>query len=135
MQTKSNTAHSDFVLSFANIFFHFIHLGIISFFLIGWMWEKTLLAHFILSILILLSWCGLGIVYGFGYCLVTDIQWKIKKLMGRKPDTEYYIKYMADKMTGLDTDPRIVNAVTTYTYFIILSISTVLVLNRKFSFF
>ena len=118
-----------------NILFHLIHLGIIFFFLFGWLWQKTLTAHFILAILILLSWCGLGLLYGFGYCLVTDIQWKIKKRMGDEPSTEYYIKYMLDKLTGLDTNPNRVNAITTYTFFIILVFSTALVINRQFNFF
>jgi hypothetical protein len=118
-----------------NIFFHFVHLAIVFFFLFGWLSSKTLLAHFILSILILLSWSGLGVFYGFGYCLVTDIQWKIKKRMGQEPYTEYYIKYMLDKLTGLDLNSHTVNAITTAAFFIILLFSTVLILNRQFSFF
>jgi hypothetical protein len=135
MDAKSNTFLPGFFLSLANILFHFIHLAVITFFLLGWLWDRTLTAHFVLSLLILISWCGLGMIYGFGYCLITDIQWKIKKRLGQKPDTEFYIKYMADKLTGLDTDPRIVDAITTYTFFIIFFISTLLFLNKKFSFF
>ena len=118
-----------------NIFFHLVHLAIIFFFLFGWLLSQTVLAHFILSILILLSWYGLGFFFGFGYCLVTDIQWKTKKRMGQEPYTEYYIKYMLDKMTGLDLNPNTVNAITTYTFFIILLFSTALILNRRFNFF
>lgn len=118
-----------------NIFFHLAHLAIVFFFLLGWLSSKTLLAHFILSILILLSWYGLGIFYGFGYCLVTDIQWKIKKRMGQEPYTKYYIKYMLDRMTGLDMNPNTVNAITTYTFFIIFLLSTALILNRQLNFF
>jgi hypothetical protein len=134
MPSKSHTYQPNFLLWLSNILFHVIHIGVITFFLIGWLWDKTLPAHFILAILILLSWCGLGIFYGFGYCLITDIQWKIKKRLGEKPHTEYYIKYMVDKVTGLDTNPKTVDAITTYTFFIILFISTVLILNRKFGF-
>ena len=118
-----------------NIFFHLVHLAIIFFFLFGWLLSQTILAHFILSILILLSWYGLGIFFGFGYCLITDIQWKIKKRMDQEPYTEYYIKYMLDKMTGLDLNPNTVNAITTYTFFVILLFSTALILNRQFNLF
>lgn len=121
---------NDILLSLANIFFHLVHLSIVFFFLFGWLSERTLLAHFILSVLILFSWCGLGLLFGFGYCLVTDIQWKIKKRMGEEPYTEYYIKYMLDKVTRFDTNPNTVNAITTYSFFIIFIISSVLVFNN-----
>lgn len=135
MNSKAQTSPPGILLAAMNVLFHVIHLALIFFFLFGWLWQKTLLAHFIVSVLILLSWCGLGIFYGFGYCLVTDIQWKIKKRMGEKPYTEYYIKYMVDKVTGLDSNPTKVNAVTEYTFFIILVLSTVLVINRQFNIF
>lgn len=135
MTSNPMNSRPNIMLSLANIFFHLVHLAVVFFFLFGWLSGKTLPAHFILSVLILLSWCGLGIFYGFGYCLVTDIQWKIKKQMGEEPYTEYYIKYMIDKVTGLDTNPDKVNAVTTHTFFIILFISTILILNRQFHFF
>ena len=134
MISNLKSSQSNFILSLANILFHFVHLAIIFFFLFGWLAGKTLLAHFILSILILLSWCGLGIFYGFGYCLVTDIQWKIKKRMDEKPYTEYYIKYMIDKVTGFDTNPNTVNTVTQYSFFIILFISMFLISKRYIKF-
>lgn len=128
MGSNSNDSQpNSIMLSLANVFFHCVHLFIVFFFLFGWLSEKTLLAHFILSVLILLSWCGLGMWHGYGYCLVTDIQWKIKKRMGEYPYTEYYIKYMLDKVTGLDTNPQTVNKVTTYTFYVILVVSAVLV--------
>jgi hypothetical protein len=135
MSSNPNTSQANIILYMMNVFFHLAHITIIFFFLFGWLWQKTLLAHFILSIFILLSWCGLGLLYGFGYCLVTDIQWKIKKRMGKEPSTEYYIKYMMDKMTGLDLNPDTVNAITTYTFFIIFFLSTALVINKQFNFF
>jgi len=113
-------------LKLLNLIFHLIHLSVIFFFLFGWMFEITLLPHFILSVLILLSWFGLGAFYEFGYCIITDIQWKIKRLLKQEPATELYVKYMIDKVTGLDTNPRFINGVTTYTFFGILIISTIL---------
>src|SRR5512142_2195328 len=108
--------------------FHALHLGIIIFFLFGWMIRETRPAHYALTLLILLSWYGLGAFRGFVYCIITDIQWRIKKQLGNKPSTEYYIKYLIDNITGLDTRANIVNGVTTYAYFIILILSTILLL-------
>lgn len=114
--------------------FHALHLGIIIFFLFGWMIKETRMAHYALTLLILLSWYGLGIFRGFGYCIITDIQWKIKRRLGIKPSTEYYMKYLIDTITGFDTRANIVNGATTYTYFIILILSTILLLKGNVHF-
>ncbi len=130
---NANSLISKIVLGFLNILFHVIHLLIIFFYIFGWMMPETRMAHYILALLILFSWFGLGIFYGFGYCLVTDIQWKIKKKLGQDPGTEYYVKYAIDKVTGLNTNPKIINVVTSSAYFGILIISTILFF-RNFSF-
>ncbi len=125
---------SNNALKLLNLFFHLIHLSIISFFLFGWLFETMRLAHFILSLLTFISWFGVGFFYGFGYCFVTDIQWKIKKRLNQTPSTEFYIKYMIDKVTGLDTNPSIVNGMTTFVYFGILIISTIILSNTYLNF-
>jgi len=122
---------SENALRLLNIFFHLIHLSLIFFFLFGWLFEKMQLPHFILSLLILFSWFGLGAFFGFGYCLVTDIQWKIKRRLKQEPPTEFYMKYIIDKVTGLDTNPTFINGMTTYIFFGILIISTILLLFRR----
>lgn len=117
-----------FAFNLLDILFHALHLGIIIFFLFGWMIREARPAHYALALLILLSWYGLGVFRGFGYCVITDIQWNIKKRLGNEPSTEYYMKYLIDNITGLNTRASIVNGVTTYTYFTILIISTILLL-------
>lgn len=130
MSSEQKITQPNILLHMANMFFHLVHLTIVTFFLFGWLSSRTLMAHFLLSILILVSWCGLGIIYGFGYCLVTDIQWRIKRRMGEVPYTEYYMKYMLDKVTGRDLNAHKLNSITTYAFFIILLLSTALVLRR-----
>ncbi len=118
-----------YALKLLDFLLHLIHLSIIGFFIFGWLIESTRIAHFILSLLILISWCGLGIFFGFGYCLVTDIQWKIKKRLNQIPTTEFYIKYILDKMSGLNINPNIINGITTFAFFgiFIISISFILI--------
>jgi hypothetical protein len=122
-------------LKVVNLCFHLIHLAIIFFFMFGWLFDTLRLAHLILSFLILLSWCGLGIFFGFGYCLATDLQWKVKKRLNQEPSTEFYVKYMVDKVTGRDMNPSIINSITTYVFFGIFIISVILVSNTYFNFY
>ncbi len=123
---------SENMLKIIDVGFHLVHLSIIFFFLFGWLFETTQLAHFILSLFILLSWFGLGFIFGFGYCLVTDLQWRIKRRLNREPSAKLYIKYMLDKMMGWNSNPSVVNRVTIYVFFGIFSLSTILLFIRWF---
>lgn len=111
---------------FLNLVLHIIHLSIIGFFLFAWFLPEYRVLHLILSFSIFFSWFGLGLFYGFGYCLVTDIQWKLKKESGYDPETPYYIKYIVDKATGANINSKLSNMVTTYTFFVISILSIVL---------
>ena len=113
-------------LTILNVLFHALHMTIILFFLFGWMVKETRQLHYCLAVLILVSWYGLGLFFGFGYCLITDIQWRIKRHLSQTPSTEYYIKYLVDKIAGVNSRANIINGITTYTYFGILVVSTVL---------
>jgi len=117
---------SNHALKQLNICFHILHLSVIFFFLFGWLIEETRVAHYLLSLLILFSWFGLGIFLGFGYCVITDMQWKIKKRLNQEPQTKYDIKYMVDKVTGMDTCASFIHKMTAGVYYGILIIATVL---------
>lgn len=109
-----------------NSLLHIFHLTMIFFCLFGWIFSETRLAHFGLVLLILGSWFGLGLFFGFGYCPITDLQWRVKREYGEMPSTEYYVKYMIDKITGRDNNPKIVNNMTTYVLLGLAVISTIL---------
>ncbi len=123
--TNKNTKYS-LLLRFANVLFHITHLTTISFFLFAWLFEETRAAHYILSILILLSWHLLNC------CLITEIQWRIKGLLGERPPHDQYVKYLLDKITRRDLNPDATDKLTKYTYYIILVIATILLIDKKF---
>ena len=96
---------------------HAMHLSLILLLLIGWSIADTRFLHFLLVWLIFGSWFGLGLVYGFGYCLITDLHWKIKEKLGEHPKSQYYVKYMVEKVTTRDFSEVVVNRVTSYIYY------------------
>ena len=123
-----NLLNSPTLLTFLDGFLHLVHLSIIFFFLVGWLYSGTRAAHVVLSLLILASWYGLGSRFGYGYCLVTDLQWRIKRRRNQPPPTEYYVKYILDRLTGKDSNPVMVNKVTICTFFLVLCLSVILLL-------
>ena len=112
---------------------HTIHLSLILLLLIGWSIDDTRFQHFLLVWLIFGSWFGLGLVYGFGYCLITDLHWKIKEKLGEHPKSKYYVKYMVDKVTTRDIDEVVVNRVTSYVYYCNFVIANFLFFGPLFS--
>lgn len=93
-------------------FFTFLHLLIIGFNLLAWISAKTRKAHLVLIIVTALSWFGLGIRYGWGYCPITDWQWDIKRQLGETNLPNSFIKYYADKLTGQSFSPDFVDTIT-----------------------
>ena len=92
-------------------FFSLFHGSLVLFNLTGWAWKKTRRIHLITTGLTMMSWFGLGICYGWGYCPCTDWHWKIKHKLGETNLPNSYIKYYIDKLTGLTWDPLTVDAV------------------------
>jgi len=92
-------------------FFSLFHGSLVLFNLTGWAWKKTRRIHLITAGLTMMSWFGLGICYGWGYCPCTDWHWKIKHKLGETNLPNSYIKYYIDKLTGLTWDPLTVDAV------------------------
>jgi Protein of Unknown function (DUF2784) len=98
------------MFTFLDYFFIVFHWSLILFILTGWAWRKTRRMHLITTGLTLMSWFGLGIFYGWGYCPSTDWHWEIKRKLGETNLPNSYIKYYVDKLTGLSWNPRVVDA-------------------------
>ena len=112
-------------LNFLNILLHVVHVSIIVFCLFGWIYEPTRKANLVLLIMVLISWVGLGCFFGFGYCLITDIQWKVMERLGKRPASGSYIKYLSDRIPGLDVSEVIAERMTEVLFFTLLAVSSV----------
>ncbi len=97
--------------TFLDYFFIILHSSLVIFVLTGWAWRRTRRLHLITSGLTILSWFGLGIFYGWGYCPCTDWHWEIKRELGETDIPNSYIKHYADKLTGFTWDPLAVDVV------------------------
>jgi hypothetical protein len=100
------------MLHFLDIFYTIAHLALTLFNLTGWIWKRTRKAHLIILIITAASWSVLGIWYGWGYCPLTDWHWDIKERLGERNLPNSFIKYLADKITGKDINPSVVDNVT-----------------------
>jgi hypothetical protein len=112
-----------------NVFFHITHVAIILFVLTGWILPQTRKLHLIVLFATILSWIGLGIFYGWGYCFWTDWHWQVQDLLGKEHPASY-IKLLADSLTGQEWDSGLVDLGTALVFGIVV-VTTVYVNLRQ----
>ena len=99
-----------------DVLFTILHLIIIGFNLLGWIWRSTRKLHFIVVLITAGCWLVLGIWYGIGYCPITDWHWQIKEKLGENSLPNSFIKYLADKITRKDISSDIIDALTAISF-------------------
>ena len=92
--------------------FFWLHIVVICFNLIGWIWVKTRKLHLVVLSATLFSWIVLGIKYGLGYCFLTDWHWEIKRNLGEKNLPASFIKYFLDQYTSMQLSAEVVDWIT-----------------------
>lgn len=92
-----------------DVLFVVFHTALIAFNMLGWVWRRTRRVHLITISATLLSWFGLGVAYGWGYCPLTDWHWQIKRALGETALPASWIKYYLDQVTGLDWSAAVVD--------------------------
>ena len=107
-----------------DIFFVVFHTSLTLFNLFGWIWKKTRLANMITLELTGASWLFLGLIVGMlGYCPLTDWHFDILEKLGKTDLPTSYIKYLVDRLTGLDVNQIIVDKATLYGFIAALAVS------------
>jgi len=111
----------------ADIAFIVFHTSLILFNLFGWIWKKTRLANLITILVTFASWTLLGLIVGVpGYCPFTEWHFDILEKLGHTDLPTSYIKYLADRLTGLDFSQKLVDDVTLWGLVAAFMISLVL---------
>lgn len=85
------------------------HTALIVFNMLGWACRRTRRLHLITISATLLSWFGLGVAYGWGYCPLTDWHWQIKRALGETALPASWIKYYLDRITGMNWSATVVD--------------------------
>lgn len=116
---------------FLDIFFLLFHSSLIIFNLFGWFWRALRKANLITLILTGVSWFILGIFYGIGYCPLTDLHWNVLEKLGVDDLPASYIKYLVDRMTGLNLDSQLVEVLTVTLFFLALFMSILVNFKKK----
>ena len=106
-----------------DVFFTAFHSLLVLFILFGWIWKKTRRLNLVCILLTAASWVGLGIFYGLGYCPLTDWHFNILRKLGYADLPNSYLSFLFTRLTGLQIDQNLVDAVTLWGLVIALIIS------------
>ena len=111
-------------LRILDIFFVIFHTSLTLFNIFGWIWKKTRMANLITLALTGGSWLFLGLIVGVpGYCPLTDWHFNILYKLGKTDLPTSYIKYLADRVTGLNVSQTLVDNATLYGFLVALALS------------
>ncbi|HJZ42067.1 MAG TPA: DUF2784 family protein [Bacteroidales bacterium] len=100
-----------------DIFFVVFHSSLILFNLFGFVWKKTRLLNLITLLLTGASWLFLGMITGsLGYCPLTDWHFNILEKLGKTSLPDSYIKYLTERVTGLDFPSPVIDKITLYAF-------------------
>ena len=94
-----------------NVLFFVFHSAWILFNCIGWAWRRTRPWQLLTVSLTALSWFGLGLWYGWGYCPCTDWHWQVRARLGYS-DPPSYVQLLIHELTGIDLQPFVANVTT-----------------------
>jgi hypothetical protein len=94
-----------------NTGFFIFHTSWIVFNCLGWSWKRTRRWHLATMALTAVSWFGLGIRYGWGYCPCTDWHWQVRARLGYH-DPPSYIQLLIKEVTGVDLTTASADALT-----------------------
>lgn len=96
----------------ADVSLDILHTLLLFFISWGWVFNKTRKAHIVGFCLVIFSWIGLGFWRGWGYCLLTDVHWTIKKHLGQSDLPASFISYFFQKTLNLHLPDSEINTLS-----------------------
>jgi hypothetical protein len=106
-------------------FFVAFHTLLITFNLFGWIRKAWLRYNLITLLLTGGSWIFLGLFYGLGYCPLTDWHWMVLENLAKHPETNSYVAYLFNRVTGLEISDSFADGLTLWVYLGALCISLI----------
>jgi hypothetical protein len=103
-----------------------VHVSIVLGNLLLWIPSALRRWHLWLAAATCASWYGLGLLYGMGYCLLTDWQWKLRAARGVPVAPRSFIHYLLVDGFGLRLTQSTVNTLTVMTFACVAILSVAL---------
>ncbi len=89
------------MLRAADLFFVVFHTAFVLLSITGFLFPRLRKANLVALLLTALSWFGLGLRYGLGFCPLTEWHWQVLRAMGERRLPRSYIQYLFQRVLGL----------------------------------
>lgn len=99
------------VLAVLNVFLFAFHGALVAFNVLGWAWRRTRRLNLFTLLLTLASWTLMGLWFGVGYCVLTDLHWRVRAAMGIHDTASSYLALLVRTLTGWAPPATLVNPV------------------------
>ena len=106
-----------------NVAFFVFHTALILFNVFGWIPSKTRRWNLATLLVTLFSWTVMGIWFGQGYCICTDLHWRVRREMGIDDRADSYLVLLVRMLSGWDPPPALVNNVAAGVFIVSLTLS------------
>ena len=113
-----------------NVAFFVFHTAWIAFNCLGWIWRRTRPWQLATVSLTALSWSGLGVWHGWGYCPCTDWHWQVRARLGFD-DPPSYVQLLIRNATGIDVEPESADALAMVTLALAAVLGVVLTIRDR----
>ena len=100
-----------------------LHLVVIGAVTTLWAFRRTRRLHLWIVAGVALSWFGLGLRYGIGYCPLTDWHWRVKRALGETELPGSFVQYTAEWLAGRPLPNGLVDGVTMTTLVAAIALS------------
>lgn len=110
-------------LAALNIGFFVFHTALILFNISGWALPRWRRWNLVTLLATAFSWGVMGLWKGLGYCVCTDLHWRVREAMGIHETSSSYIVLLTKCLTGWDPPVSIANTVALVVFLSSLALS------------
>jgi Protein of Unknown function (DUF2784) len=103
-----------------------LHLLVVAGNLLLWIPRPTRRWHLGLLCATCISWFGLGLFYGVGYCVLTDWHWAIKRARGVDVPSHSFVHHVLVDGLGVPLTPQNVDTLVAVSFACVVCLSVVL---------
>lgn len=111
------------MLAALNVLLFALHGGLVVFNVVGWAWRRTRRLNLLTLLLTLASWTLMGLWFGVGYCVLTDLHWRVRAAMGIHETAGSYLALLVRVVTGWKPPAALVNPVAATVFVFALGMS------------
>lgn len=108
-----------------DLFFVVFHTTFIVLNVLGWIPRRVRPWNLAALVATAASWLGLGLVYGLGYCPLTDWHWRVLRALGRSNLPRSYTRYLVLRLFGSAPSGPVMDAITGWVFVVVFGISVV----------